>query len=128
MRSHHCVTLLRLLLVCLLCAAACGDPLPLTNDDSQVVVTEKYRACSNDSDCVLASTSCNGCCERDAITSDLADEFDRERTKSCSGYEGPVCDCVFLPLAARCIDDRCETEATEEGPTEETPTDASAED
>ena len=106
---------LGLMLLAALCASACDDgPLPLANEDMQVVVTERYRACTEDSDCTLADISCNGCCERDAVTTDLVDAFERDRAETCAGYRGPVCDCVVLPLEARCREDRCVTVPGEE--------------
>lgn len=96
-----------LILAAFSCMLACGGPLELTNDDTEVAVPERYRECSVDDDCTLVSISCNGCCQRDAVTKSLEKAFERARRDSCSGYPGPECDCEFRKLDARCKNERC---------------------
>jgi hypothetical protein len=76
-------------------------------DGGVVSVSEIYRLCSNDADCKLVSTSCNGCCEQDAITRGRQSQYAEELAVACAGYEGPVCDCELKPVSARCISARC---------------------
>jgi hypothetical protein len=99
---------LSLMLAAFSCALACDDePLELTKGDTEVVVPERYRECSADDDCTLANISCDGCCDRDAVAKSLAKAFERDRKGSCSGYDGPECDCAFAELEARCKEERC---------------------
>lgn len=90
------------------CELACdADPLELTHHDSEVVVPARYRACSTDDDCVIVSISCDGCCQRAAVTKTMQDEFERDRKDSCAGYDGLECSCISPELDARCEKERC---------------------
>jgi hypothetical protein len=85
-----------------------GDPaLTLMRVGSEVEVTERYRSCELDDDCVLVGTSCNGCCEQDAIRSPDRDAYTVNHELACSDYSGPECDCDFADIVPRCVDGLC---------------------
>jgi hypothetical protein len=102
--AWRCVALL---LAAVGCVACDDDPLELTNDDREVVVPDRYRSCSVDEDCTLVSVSCDGCCQRDAVTKELEEKFDRDRRESCAGFSGDECDCSFQEMRALCEKERC---------------------
>jgi len=87
-----------------------GDAgLTLTRVGSEVQVTDRYRACGLDDDCVLVGTSCNGCCEQDAIRAHDRDAYAFNHELACSDYRGPICDCSLADIVPRCIDGLCAT-------------------
>jgi hypothetical protein len=92
-----------------LALGACSDdgPYALDREGGAVVVTEIYRECLSDADCVLVRVSCDGCCQRDAIASELGAEFEAAREEACRGYSGAECDCDIQPATARCMESRC---------------------
>lgn len=72
-----------------------------------VVVTDSYRSCETDADCSLVSTSCDGCCQQDAISHGLQRTYQARFREACAGYSGAICDCDVLPAEARCIEAKC---------------------
>lgn len=74
---------------------------------TNVLVTAPYRDCQQDADCSLVSISCDGCCQRDAITSTLESTYDTNFAAACADYRGAICDCNIQPAEARCIDAVC---------------------
>jgi hypothetical protein len=99
---------LALLLAAMGCLCACDDPpLELRKGDREVVVPDRYRNCSVDEDCVLVSTACDACCQRDAVAREQQEDFERDRKESCQGYSGPECDCAPLELRAICDGEHC---------------------
>lgn len=92
--------------------AACsggGDdnPYALDRKGTKVEVTPIYRDCETDADCTLMDITCNICCVQDAVTTTLAQAFDNERMIACADYTGPVCSCIYEPMAARCQEGQC---------------------
>jgi hypothetical protein len=85
----------------------------LTRKGVRIAVTEPFRACTEDSDCVLVDVDCNGCCTRDAIAQSLQSVYDESKRHACSSYMGAICDCSFEDLEPRCIDARCLAEKTD---------------
>ncbi len=83
-------------------AASGGDQVNANYD-----VPAAYQICAADSDCVLVSTVCNGCCDRGAIRQDSVSVFEKERGAHCVGYDDPVCDCVQSSATAACVTGRC---------------------
>jgi hypothetical protein len=111
--SHVAFVVLSL---CFSQASGCDDsstgpdsktPFTLERQDTNVSVSEAYRPCVADIDCTLVNVTCNGCCERDAISSALVTTYKENRDAACFDYRGGVCDCDFLPMTARCEAQRC---------------------
>lgn len=88
------------------------NPYTLERKDDRVEVTDVYTMCKSDDDCSLVNVTCNGCCDRESISSSLESKFDDEKELACSDYEGAICDCQELPLTAVCEDERCKTRDT----------------
>jgi hypothetical protein len=85
-----------------------GDPaLTLMRVGTEVKITERYRSCELDDDCILVGTSCNACCERDAISALDLDAYTTNRELACSDYRGPECDCMAADVVPRCVDGLC---------------------
>jgi hypothetical protein len=89
--------------------------LTLTRVGSEVPVTDRYRPCGLDEDCVLVGTSCNGCCEQDAIRAHDREAYRLNHALACSDYQGPECDCEFADLVPRCQNGRCRAVPGEPG-------------
>ena len=87
--------------------AAQPDPYALTREGMNVIVSEAYLPCTEDADCAVVGTSCS-CCEQAAINADLVATFTSHAQRACADYQGPVCDCEFVPAEARCVADRCD--------------------
>jgi hypothetical protein len=81
--------------------------LTLTRVGSEVQVTERYRPCGLDDDCILVGTSCNGCCAQDAIRAHDRDAYVFNHELACRDYSGPECDCAFADIVPRCVDGLC---------------------
>lgn len=81
-----------------------GTPsgLTTTSSGSTVVIGDDWRACEEIADCVLVDTSCDGCCQRDAIARSVESAYDSERLDACEDYVGGECDCCFVVLEAVC--------------------------
>jgi hypothetical protein len=84
--------------------ASTPDGLATTERGDTVVITDEWRDCEQDSDCVLVDTSCDGCCQRDAIATSLEATYGPAQVDACADYEGGECDCCFLALEAVCSD------------------------
>ncbi len=83
---------------------------PATGDDIIQLTYDvplQYQSCTVDSDCVLVSTTCNGCCDRGAIHRSFVSVFGKERDLNCKEYEGPVCNCIELPATTACVAGYC---------------------
>jgi hypothetical protein len=94
--------------------ADAGLPLPiadaglgLTRVGTEVQVTDRYRSCAVDDDCLLVDTSCNGCCGRDAIRAQDQEAYQTNFAQACSGYQGPICDCQPPDLVPLCQEGLC---------------------
>lgn len=81
--------------------------LKLLRDGDTLVVTDRYRPCGVDDDCILVGTSCSGCCDQDAIRAHDRDAYRTNSELACSGYQGPICDCQPLDLVPICRDGLC---------------------
>jgi hypothetical protein len=81
--------------------------LTLSRVGSEVQVTERYRPCGLDDDCILVGTSCNGCCEQDAIRAQDRDAYAVNHELACRDYSGPECDCSFADIVPRCVAGLC---------------------
>jgi hypothetical protein len=68
---------------------------------------KSMQACAKTEDCILISTSCNGCCQRDAINKKDSAGYEAHRGKTCVGKQGGICDCVELPAVAECREKVC---------------------
>jgi hypothetical protein len=92
-----------------------GPPSPPVEDagftlervGANVRVSDRYRTCGVDDDCVLVSTSCNACCDQDAIGTGDRDAYRTNFERACSGYQGAICDCEPLDLVPICQDGSC---------------------
>jgi len=85
-----------------------GDAgLALVRVGAVVQVTERYRPCGLDDDCILVGTSCNGCCEQDAIRAHDRDAYAINHELACSGFSGPECNCSFADIVPHCVDGLC---------------------
>ena len=84
--------------------AGTPDGITTTAGGGTVLIADDWRGCEQDSDCVLVDTSCDGCCQQDAIATSQEDAYGPARADACEGYEGGECDCCFLALEAVCSD------------------------
>jgi hypothetical protein len=82
----------------------------LERDGADVAITDAYTGCQEHDDCVLAPTSCNGCCNEAAIKRELATTYELNAQAACEGYQGSICDCDFADLVPRCLSGRCRAE------------------
>jgi hypothetical protein len=83
------------------------DPYALTREGMDLIVGDAYLACAEDADCALVGSACS-CCERTAINLSLVETYLVNVELACADYQGPICDCEYVPAAARCVADRCE--------------------
>lgn len=67
----------------------------------------EYQSCSQDTDCILVNSSCNGCCQREAVNRKDSLSFERYRSRECDGYDGGICDCCYYVAHAECKLGRC---------------------
>jgi hypothetical protein len=81
----------------------------LARREANVLITETYTECSDDADCKLVGTSCNGCCQLGAIQTSLEATYESNRQLACADYEGAICDCDYGNVAALCEQGRCRT-------------------
>ncbi len=82
--------------------------LTLTHRDGTVLISASYTSCATHEECTVVGTSC-GCCELGAVNTSLTQVYEREKVNACAGYPGPICDCDFPQLVARCELGRCQT-------------------
>lgn len=78
-----------------------------------VIVTDLYTPCNEHVDCELVSNECS-CCGRTAVRKDLVDIWSANSSLACEGYMGPICDCNFADVVARCMAGRCAAIARED--------------
>jgi hypothetical protein len=75
---------------------------------AEVSISDGFKKCHSNQDCVLVHTGCDHCCQTQAINRSLVKEFEEKFLTACEGYSGRVCDCMALPSQAVCDNDRCE--------------------
>lgn len=85
-------------------AVALPDGITTTAGGDTVLIGNEWRACAQDSDCVLVDVSCDGCCQQDAVATSVESDFGPARTDACADYEGGECDCCFVIREAACSD------------------------
>lgn len=72
-----------------------------------IEISDAWKACQTEADCVLVWTSCDGCCGQEAIATSREQEFDAASPGLCADYEGGVCDCAPLPTTIDCVASLC---------------------
>ena len=87
-----------------------------TKPPSSIPVPPALQACSSDQDCLVVSTTCNGCCQQGAVSRAHAADYDDARAKGCKGFSGAVCECMATPATAQCISGLCTLVETTHGP------------
>ena len=64
-------------------------------DKSEVPVPDHMRVCKVDDDCTFVETLCSSYCGDVGINKKFKKIFyDQNYANFCSGYKGPVCDCI----------------------------------
>lgn len=78
-------------------------------DKHEVPVPDPMRVCKVDDDCTSVETLCSSCCGYVGINKKFEKVFyDRNYANSCSGYKGPVCDCISNFTVPVCRKGVCE--------------------
>lgn len=96
------------LLACLLTSPAEATGQRQSDKPTHVTVTEDWRACNADSDCVQVGLGCNGCCDYDAVAKDKEPVFNETFKSLCADYKGGVCECHDPDRKQpACVNNRC---------------------
>jgi hypothetical protein len=68
----------------------------------------KFKECKESGECIEVSTTCNDCCEVDAINKSFQLEFDQQHEKFCRLFkERAVCSCMKSQTVAKCESGLC---------------------
>ena len=74
----------------------------------EVSIPSYMRRCSADSACAVVSSECSYCCGSGSVNAAFVDRYEREFLRACEGYAGGFCDCISIPVTARCVEGWCE--------------------
>lgn len=72
-----------------------------------ITIPEKFRTCTQDSDCILVDTLCSACCGYDAINAANKNLFSELQKNYCANHNGAVCDCIAPGVEPVCKENRC---------------------
>jgi hypothetical protein len=104
------LTIAQPLMWLLMSACAAEDDRTVTRFlSAEVSLSDGFKKCHSNQDCVLVATGCDHCCQTQAIHGNLLKEFEAKFLAACEGYSRGVCDCVAGPSQAICDNHRCET-------------------
>jgi hypothetical protein len=74
----------------------------------RVLVTDLFKLCSENRDCIVVGTRCDGCCEVAAVNLKSKISFEALFTKTCGREKAPPCACGGGASAkARCNRGKC---------------------
>jgi hypothetical protein len=89
--------------------AACDDSETLPGEGPlRVEAPEHLRKCRVDADCILASSTCIGCCDRAAVNRADSAAFEAFRRGACANSPNIVCGCCDIPAEPACRKGLCE--------------------
>jgi hypothetical protein len=83
-----------------------GDEDP-AKGPSEVEPLASQLACGTVDDCIVISSSCDGCCQRTSVNRRDSISYEKHRAEGCSIPSGYVCDCRYLPVTPVCEDSKC---------------------
>lgn len=72
-------------------------------------IPDDMRACTVDTDCILADRMCGTCCDYDAIARDRLTEHESALARHCETAVPITCPCDTPDLEPVCRDNRCVT-------------------
>jgi hypothetical protein len=106
------------MLVLTMGSAACESPNRAPDASTnlmEAVPPDNLRSCQADSDCVKVPSSCNGCCEEEAVNAGSSTAYSDYKMNVCAGYAGPICNCFVQPSRVVCRQQKCTLEHTDGG-------------
>ncbi len=77
----------------------------------EVDISEDYKICDSDSDCMLVNTGCDFCCQRQAINRSFESVYPQQFQAACTEYDFSqgICSCMYMSQVAKCHDRHCLT-------------------
>ena len=75
--------------------------------EGSMPISDDMRTCDTEEQCIVVDTNCGFCCNFVAIPRRHEQRFDAMLDKSCSRYEGEMCQCYDLTSYPACVKGRC---------------------
>jgi len=84
-----------------------GVTLAMAEPKPPMPIAEEFRACTQDSDCILIDMLCSDCCDYDSINVASKEPFMEAKENYCVGHDAIQCDCVAPEVQPVCKENRC---------------------